>query len=489
MGTSQTLGQPKGLYFLFTVELWERYAFYTVNGLLILYLTKALLFSDDKAYSLFAAFSALIWLTPSIGGFLADRFFGFRKILMIGGILLIIGYALLALHRQSTFYLAMSFLLIGNGFFKPCIEGLLGTLYEGAKDPRRDSGFTIYYMGINIGGMLGPIISGFLAAQFGWEIGFLAASLGMLIGLLIFIFGRKHLGNRGLAPELRIPNQYQFLLPLQVFLQYGLIVAVIIAGYFLLLHVSYANITVELLGSLILIAYFVSAFRQDKASRQKMLACLGLVLFSIAFWTLYQQAPMSVNLFTERNVDRVFFGYTIPTVMFQSLNPIFIVFFTPIMNAFWNEIARRRWFMSTAMKFVWGIFLMGLGFLVLNWSVTFSNDGIVSVSWLIASYMLQSVGELALSPIGLSMMTGMAPKNTIGLMIGTWYLASAASNAIAGIVAKFSSIPEGNMPVIASAHIYAKAFAWYGGCAISVAFIGLLCVPLLSRMMGESNVR
>lgn len=485
MNLNPALKQPRGLYFLFCVELWERYAFYTVNGLLILYLTHSLLFSDDKAYSLFAAFTSLIWLTPSFGGFLADRFFGFRKILIIGGTLLIIGYALLTIHQDVIFYLAMSFLLIGNGFFKPCIEGLLGSLYEGAADPRRDSGFTIYYMGINLGGMLGPLLSGFLAAKYGWDIGFLAASIGMLIGLLIFILGRQYLGNRGLSPILAVPVGYSFFKKIRGFLHYAIIISIIAAGFFLLQHVTYSNLTVEILGTLILIAYIIAAWREEKSYRQKMLGCLILVIFSIGFWTLYQQAPMSLNLFTERNVDRTILGYTIPTVMFQSLNPIFIVIFTPVMNQYWSMLAKKRYRMPTAMKFVLGIFLMGFGFLILNWSVTFSKTGVIGVAWLIMSYILQSVGELALSPIGLSMMTGMAPKNMAGLMIGTWYLASAVSNAIAGIVAKLSSIPNTHMSSLDSAHIYAHAFGLYGWSAILVAVIGLMCVPRLKRMMGE----
>ena len=483
---SPTLKQPKGLYFLFTVELWERYAFYTVNGLLILYLSKALLFSDDKAYSLFAAFSALIWLTPSIGGFLADRFLGFRKVLVVGGLLLASGYALLAIHNQHAFYIAMSFLLIGNGFFKPCIEGLLGSLYDGAKDSRRDGGFTIYYMGINLGGMLGPIVSGFLAAKFGWSVGFIAASCGMLVGLTIFIKGKKYLGDKGYAPELNIQSRIHNSAVLKWLTNYGTIIAAICLGYFLLYHVRYSNFTLEALGTLIVAAYLYSAFKQVKDDRNKMLGCFVLVVFSIAFWTLYQQAPMSVNLFTERNVDRTIFGYTIPTVMFQSLNPISIVILTPFMNKFWGAVGRRSWIMPTALKFIMGIFLMALGFLVLNWSVKLSTTGIVPMFWLVLSYLLQSSGELALSPIGLSMMTGMAPKNMAGLMIGTWYLASAASNAIAGIIAKMASIPDDtHMTALQTAHIYGHAFSLFGWSAMAVAGFALLWVPFLRKIMGE----
>jgi len=280
---TSSIKQPKGLYFLFVVELWERYAFYTVNGFLVLYLTKALLFSDDQAYGLFAAYSALIWLTPSVGGFLADRFLGFRKILMIGGILLTTGYAMLAIPSHNTFYIAMSFLLIGNGFFKPCIEGLLGALYQGAKDPRRDGGFTIYYMGINVGSMLGPLLSGYLAATYGWSIGFFAASIGMLIGLLIFIFGSNYLGNKGLAPELNIITEMTKPKIKPFILNYGSIIAIIIAGCFLLHHDNYSSLTVELLGAVIVIYYLISAFKQTKNDRNKMLGCLILVIFSIAF--------------------------------------------------------------------------------------------------------------------------------------------------------------------------------------------------------------
>lgn len=477
--------QPKGLYFLFVVELWERYAYYTLNGLFVLYLTQSLLFSDKKAYGLFATYSALIWLTPSVGGFLADKLLGFRHILIMGGIMLTLGYALLAIPNQHLFYIALSLLLFGNGFFKPCVEGLLGSLYHGPRDPRRDGGFTIYYMGINIGAMLGPVISGFLAQIYGWRIGFLSASLGMLVGLIIFIAYRHTLGNKGLKPQHSIGKRKILpYLPNNITMTLGLL-ALLYCGTWLLSHMGASNIAVVLLGAMIVIAYIITAFKQAHSDRNRMIGCLVLVLFSIAFWVLYQQAPMSVNLFTERNVNRVVLGYTIPTVWFQSLNPIFIVILTPFMNIFWGAVGRRDWILPTAVKFVAGILLMGLGFLVLNVAADSTSTGIVSSSWVVASYFLQSTGELALSPIGLSMMTGMAPKNLGGMMIGTWYLASAASNALAGVAANMASVPDTDMSSMASASIYGHAFGLYGWTSIGVGIIALFFVPWLRRMMEE----
>lgn len=479
------LRQPPGLYFLFIVELWERYAYYTLNGLFVLYLTQALLFSDKKAYGLFAAYSSLIWITPSIGGFLADKLLGFRRVLIAGGTMLTLGYALLAVPNQHVFYLALSLLLFGNGFFKPCIEGLLGSLYHGARDSRRDGGFTIYYMGINVGAMLGPIISGLLAQLYGWRVGFLCASLGMLIGLVIFISYRHLLGDKGLRPAHSLGKR-KLLGHLPNSLTVGVTtVILLLLGSLLLSHIGASNITVELLGSVIVIAYIITAFKQTHNDRNRMLGCLVLVLFSIAFWVLYQQAPMSVTLFTERNVDRVFMGYTIPTVWFQSLNPVFIVLLTPFMNLFWGAVGRRDWVLPTAVKFIAGILLMGFGFLVLNWAAENTSTGIVSMGWLAASYFLQSAGELALSPIGLSMMTGMAPKNLAGMMIGTWYLASAASNALAGVVANVASIPDQTTSTMSSAQIYGHAFGLFGWVSIGVGLVAMFFVPWLRRMMEE----
>ena len=483
--------QPTGLYYLFMVELWERFGFYTVRGLLVLYMTKVLLFSDANAYALFGAFTALLWLTPAIGGYIADRFLGYNRSMIIGGALLTLGYLSIAFNNQHALYLGLSILIVGMGFFKANVASLVGALYE-EDDPRRDSGFTLYYMGINIGGFASTLIAGTIVAWFGWSMGFAVAAIGMVLGLVFFVMGQRVLSSAGqiTRPELLhaplIEIQNFNLLSYQNAVYLGSVLLIIL-GYFLLYHVAYANIALEVVGSAIVVMYLYETFKQTKADRHKMLAALLLTVFSIAFWVLYQQAPMTVNLFTDRNVNRVLLGFNIPTVMFQSLNPLFIIIFTPLLAKLWQRIPHHIF--PTAFKFTLATFLMGAGFLVLTLSVeSYSNQGLVSAWWLVLSYALQTLGELMLQPIGLAMMTSMAPSNLAGLMVGTWFLASAASNAIAGSVAKLAAIPKNIIDPIASAHIYADTFSLFGWCTIITGAIIFLLIPLLKRAMGELPV-
>jgi POT family proton-dependent oligopeptide transporter len=485
--------QPLALYYLFAVEFWERFGFYTVRGLFILYMTKVFLFSDSHSYGLFGAFTALLWLTPAIGGYLADKILGYRRALTIGGVLLTLGYVTLAFNNKELFYFGLSILIVGMGFFKSNVASLVGTLY-GKNDARRDGGFTIYYMGINIGGLSAALISGFLVQAYGWQAGFIFAATGMFIGLLTFLFGQRLLKDRGLPPaqqvQSRIQSQTQSKVPwffkkssLLIFI--GSIAAILLT-YFLLYHVALANVGLEVIGALIILVYLYEAFKQTHTNRYKMLGCLVLTAFSIAFWVLYQQAPMTVNLFTERNVNREFMHHLIPTVSFQSLNPFFIIVFTPVLNWLWKFLQKKQISFTTSLKFTAAIFLMGIGFLVLKWSVTFfSHGGIVSMWWVVLSYGLQSFAELMLQPIGLAMMTAMSPKNLSGLMVGTWFLASAISNAIAGSVAQVADVSKGADTPVHSAGIYAHAFGVYGWWAIGIGFIALLTVPFLSRIMDE----
>lgn len=478
--------QPKALYFLFMIELWERFGFYVMRGLLVLYLTKVFLFSDSKSYLLFGSFTALLWFTPVMGGYIADKVLGFQRSLIIGAVAFIIGYGLLAFSNVSIFYLGLSLVLIGNGFFKPNVASLMGSLYDGPKDPRREGGFTIYYMGINVGGLLAALFAGVIAEKFGWHAAFASASVGLLIGLIIFLTGRKILGQRGLETKEHLRKVIAFWgLSYQTLVFIGIILVTAV-GYVLLRGVNATNLLLAVFGGVLVTLFLISSFRRSKEERNRMLACLFLIIFSIVFWTLYQQAPMSVNLFTERNLDRHVFGFTIPTVSYQSLNPFFIIVLTPFMNWFWNRVNRSTKVFPIALKFAIATALMGLGFLVLKWSADwFATAGKVSSWWMVLSYGLQSLGELALQPVGLAAMTALAPKNMVGLMLGMWFYASAVANAISGWVAQIANVPQGDLNPTQSIHIYAHAFSQFGWWTVAIAAIGLLFVPTLSKMMGE----
>ena len=481
-----TTKQPKALYFLFMIELWERFGFYVMRGLLVLYLTKVFLFSDSKAYLLFGSFTALLWFTPVIGGYVADKILGFQRSLLIGAVAFIVGYGLLAFSNTNTFYLGLSLILVGNGFFKPNVASLMGSLYDGPKDPRREGGFTIYYMGINIGGLLAALFAGVIAAKFGWHAAFASASLGLMIGLITFLVGRKVLGQRGLATAEHLRLQKTFLGINYQNLVFAGIALLVVLGYGLLRGINATNLLLAVFGGVLVTLFIITSFKRSKEERNRMLACLFLIIFSIVFWVLYQQAPMSVNLFTERNLDRHVFGFTIPTVSYQSLNPFFIIVCTPLMNWLWNRVNRSKILFPIALKFAIATALMGLGFLVLKWAADwFATAGKISSWWMVLSYGLQSVGELALQPVGLAAMTALAPKNMVGLMLGMWFYASAVANALSGWIAQIANVPQGDLNPMQSIHIYAHAFSQFGWWTIIIAGIGLLFVPMISRMMGE----
>jgi POT family proton-dependent oligopeptide transporter len=477
--------QPKNFYFLFFVEMWERFGFYSMTCILTLYLSKVFLFSDEKSYAMFGVFSSLLWFTPMFGGQLADRLLGLQRSIIVGAIFLILGYFCLGIKIHWVFYFGLGLLLIGNGLFKTNIPALVGILYDGQKDPRRDSGFTIYYMGINIGALLGPIVVGIVVEKISWQAGFFAASIGMALGLLLFLVGRKGLGHYGAAPS----NPKLFVKHAgmtNLNWSYAACIVVAIIGAILLFHATISITLMIILGALGVGYYIYAAFKQIPANRNRMMGCLILVAFSVAFWTLYQQAPMTLNLFTDRNIDRHVFGILIPTETFQSFNPLFIFLFTPFLSWYWRASAKTIFNLSTATKFSWGIIIMSLGFLVLTWSIDLSSTGQnISAWWVIWSYAVQSLAELMISPIGLSMMTAMAPPNMQGMMMGIWFLSSAVANALAGYVAQFASVPDNIKDPHQAALIYSHAFSLYGWMGIGVGVIAVLCIPMLKKMMSE----
>ncbi len=472
--------QPGLLYYLFCVELWERFGFYTVRGLLVFYLTQHFGFTDAQSYSLFGIFAAFLWMTPMAGGYIGERFLDYQKCLILGSIFYIIGYSSLAIDSVHAFYIGLSLLLIGNGLFKPNMPSLVGTLYEGEDDPRRDGGFTIYYMGINIGGGAGALISGSVAHAYGWSAGFFCAAVGMAIGLVIFLAGKKFLKGKGIAHQSNDLASYVGVI--------GGCVLLTVVSALLLHYVSVANYAFVALSVGITLWFLWLCSRQPRQDRNRMLACFLLTIFSIAFWALYQQAPMTLNLFAERNVIRHVMGFVIPPVWYQSLNPIFIILLTPLMNEFWKRThPESGWHMSIGMKFAIATFLMAFGFIIVSIAVRRdSTGGMISSWWLVASYGLQSLGELMLSPIGLSMMTAMAPKKLVSVMLGIWFFSTAVSNCLGGYIAKWASIPQSLHNKVAIANIYSHVFEEYGMIALAVGVGVLMMVPTLKRMMHDN---
>lgn len=477
--------QPLHLYFLFLTEMWERYGFYTMRGVLVLYMTKILLFSNDHSYAVFGAFTALIYLTPSAGGYLADRYMGFRRAIIFGAIVLAGGYALLAVPGTECFYYGLACIIIGNGFFKPNVSGIVGQLYE-KNDPRREGGFQIFYAGINIGGLIPPLVTAGVIALFGWHAVFIMAALGVLLGLVIFSLGFQRTGSFGLAPKHK--RSFGRSIGIYALITLGSFVA-IIAFRYLTQHTTIANWVLFSLGGLFFLFSISKSFAYDQKRRYRLWVCHILIVFSVIFWVLYQQGAMSLTIFTEYNLNRHFFGWTIPTVMFQACNAIVIITFAPICSWLWKFLDRYRMNPSIPVKFAIGTILMGAGFAMMPLAqMTASHaTGQINLWWVVLSYFFQSIGELLLSPVGLSMITELSPFAMVGLMMGAWFFASAVANAFAGLASQWTTVASGsNNPLVTNAQ-YGHVFGILGWASIASGVIVLFFCPRLKRMIGRKH--
>lgn len=474
-------GQPKSLFLLCFTELWERFGFYMVQTILILYMTKGLLYTDVKADLLYGTYGSMLYLTPVVGGYIADRFIGYRQSIILGGALLMLGYLVMAIPDSRALFLGLSIMAIANGFFKPNVSTIVGDLYE-INDPRRDGGFTLFYMGINIGAVLPPIFAGALVAHFNWSSGFLVASAGMLVSLFTFISGKRLLGRVGGIPTTSpIISDKKGLF-------YTLLFAgiVVVVGLLQILFLFPQESDLILIGASVVIigSVIFFLFKERPEARRKLSACLILILISVGFWAIYNQTFTSLVLFADRNMAKDFLGISLNAEASLFFNPFFIILLSPFMSWFWVYLDERGMNPSTPMKFTLGIFFMSLGFLFLWIGTHFFTNGIeASPWWLVGSYFLQTVGELLLSPIGLAMVTRLAPRHLTGMIMGVWFLTQSAAFAIGGGLATLASIPK-NIAGAASLVIYSHAFLTYGLIALVLAGVSLALAPYLKRLIG-----
>jgi proton-dependent oligopeptide transporter, POT family len=448
-------GQPKGLPMLFFAEMWERFSFYGMRGLLTLYLTKSLFdhieperARDELAYGIYAAYGALVYATPFFGGMLADRLLGNKRAVLLGGVLMAIGHAVMAIENEIALYIALAFLIAGNGFFKPNISTMVGGMY-GDNDPRRDAGFTIFYMGINLGAFL-QLVPGFLGEEVGWWAGFGLAGIGMMIGLAVFWRFKGVLGTNGDPPSLeRLHRKIAGPLSLEWLVYIGAFAAVGLFAFMVWNHALMGFVIVPLVIAGFLVV-FVYAVRSEKAVRERLFVVLILTGFNILFWAFFEQAGSSISLFTDRHVDRQVFGWHIPASVFQSVNPFYIFILALPVSALWTALARRKMDPSLGVKFALGLAQLGLGFLVMAWAVGWAFPGVrpadegdamvgaalTPLVFLMMGYLLHTTGELCLSPIGLSMVTKLSPKAITSMVMGLWFLSTSVSHHFGGVIAK-----------------------------------------------------
>ncbi len=479
--------QPAALPVLFMAEMWERFGFYIVQGLLVLYLTGKLGWSDDKSYTVSGAFTAFVYISPLIGGYIADKILGFKSAIILGGILLALGYALLAAvasHSETLLYVSLAVVIVGNGFFKPNVGSLLGTFYSD-DDPRREAGFTLFYMGINIGSMLATLSAGYVQEALGWGAGFAMASIGLVLGLLNFVLGFKYLKDHGAPPpRLAAWSPLMNWLHSKTVVTLGIIIAIPILV--VLLHEKgTASILLALAAVAIVVSLVTLAIKQTTTvARHKMLAMIALTIIAVIFWAIFFQIFFSVNLFIDRNIDRVIFGKQVPTLVFLSLEAMFIVILSPFLARLWTKLDRVHKNPSIPLKFALSFIVVALGFFLLSLSTHFHDaQGLINPLWIPISYLLITIAELLLSPIGLSAVTLLSPPQIVGMMMGVFLIAIGYGGKLAGVIAQFSSIPEGITDKVIESHYYGSAFLKYALLSLVVGVVLLFFVPWLKRLM------
>ena len=488
--TTDFLGHPKGLFVCFATEMWERFSYYGMRALLILYLTKHWEFTDATSYLIYGAYTSLVYIMPVFGGMLADQILGSKKAVTYGAILLVFGHLGMTVEsNEQIFYLSLALIVSGVGFLKPNISTMVGALYEEG-DPRRDSGFTIFYMGINIGAFTATLLCGYLGEQVGWAYGFGAAGIGMLFGLIIFLWGQKYLEGLAEPPS----NKY-----LQKMNGISYESWAYISGIFMVLVTWFLVQNSQLVGQLLggFGAIFIGAwllyalFRCAPDERDRLIVVGILILFSLIFWALFEQAGSSLNILTDRGVNRVIFGWEVPASMFQSLNAGFIFTIAPLFAMLWIALAKRNMEPSTPIKFSIGIIFVGLGFLALVYGMRSSEGLQTGVLWIILIYLLHTLGELCLSPVGLSSVTKLSPQRIVGFMMGMWFFASAAGNYVAGLIARATSSESsgvsGEVYNLAQKQSFIDVYTDVGLMAIGCGIVLALITPLLKKLMHGSS--
>ena len=500
-------GHPKGLYVLFATEFWERFSYYGMRAIFVLFMTQKLLFDKAYASNIYGSYTGLVYLTPLIGGYMADRYWGNRKSIFVGGILMAIGqFTLFACANLPTgsgaattiLWTGLALLIFGNGFFKPNISTMVGQLYPEGDNTKKDSAYTIFYMGINAGAFLSPLICGYLGENVDFKWGFFAAGLGMVISLVIFYFTKdkyvvSHTGeplgthaNKLKDTSVSESGETGFS-STQLLVIIGSIVAAISLIYFVL--------KVDFWGSFIygmtlcLPLAIITDRSLTKVEKSRLSVIIIIMLFVIFFWMCFEQAGASLTFFAKEQTDRHVFGWEMPASWFQSFNPIFIVILAPIFATMWGKLGKKGVEPPAPMKQAMGLGFLALGFLFIAFGTPANLTLQVSIIWLTGLYFLHTVGELFLSPIGLSMVNKLTPGRFTSLMMGIWFMAIATGNKLAGTMSSLYPDPKATGPkpvflgiTIDSLHTYFMIFVAFAGVAAVILF--LLSFKLRKMMHG-----
>ncbi|MAW97174.1 MULTISPECIES: peptide MFS transporter [unclassified Leeuwenhoekiella] len=492
-------GHPKGLFYLFFAELWERFSFYGMRALLTLYMVnvifEALLARDFAAAAVYSSYGSLVYASTVIGGRLSDSILGMRSSIFLGGILMAVGHFVLAIENNLAFFLALAFIVVGNGFFKPNISTFVGTLYEDG-DPKKDSGFTIFYMGINIGGFVAPLLCGWLGATYGWHYGFGLAGIGMLTGLLVFWHGIRTnvFGERGHAP-VREESKSKKVSPKLIVYVLSVLAVPVIAW----LLSSYkplgadgtffgdqniVNIIFKLIGVAVLVYLGYIMYQATLDERKKLFVAVFITLFMTVFWGFHELSGSVITLFAARNVNLIL----IDAAQTNALNSMYIIILSIPISLMWTYLSKKKINPRTPYKFAMGLAFAGISFYILALSGgSADGEGMVPFSYLMIMYFLISVGELFMSPVGLSKITDLSPKRIVAFMMGVWFLSSAFAFQIVGFIGKKLAIEstDKNVGGLETIGVYTDGFELIAYYALGAAVIVLILSPILSKLMGK----
>ncbi|CAM3187885.1 peptide MFS transporter [Rhodothermus bifroesti] len=484
-------GHPRGLATLFFTELWERFSYYGMRALLVLFMTTAttaanpgLGYDVGKAAAIYGLYTFFVYVLSLPGGWLADKLWGQRRAVFVGGVIIAMGHFTMAIPAEPTFFLGLFFIVIGTGLLKPNVSTIVGELYpEGGA--RRDAGFSIFYMGINIGAVLGPTLCGLLGEGYNWHLGFSLAGVGMVAGLISYKLGEKYLGEAGLfRPE---PGEDAAVLARRArrFYTGAAVMAalIVVVGY--LIATGHFPIALETLAqslgvivvvvTLLFFAYIFFFGGHTALEKRRLGVILWLFVLAALFWSGFEQAGSSLNLFARDLTNRQLGDWEMPASMLQNINPLFIILFAPIFGWLWTWLAQRQANPSIPVKFALGLLGLAAGFFVLSWGAAHATpESPVSPMWLVVTYFLHTCGELCLSPVGLSSVTKLAPRGRVGQMMGVWFIAAALGNLFAGLIA-------GRLETLAPAALFQSVALITGGAGL----VALLASPAVRRLMGQ----
>ena len=480
---------PKQLWYLFTVEMWERFCFYGMRGVLTIFMADKLLglaLSDKDANLKYGAIQAFVYAFTFLGGIFADKILGFKKSLLFGGVVMIIGNLLIAFSPQDMFYLGITLSIIGTGFFKPNISSMVGELYKEG-DSRRDAGFGLFYSGINIGALLGGAVCVYFGTSkdYGWSYAFLSAAVVMFIGLVTFVFTKKSLGPIGDSPLLHMPKTKRTTKEIIVYI--GALISIPFI-FMMIKNTDYTDYFMYTIGPLAIIYFLYETYiEKDAKAQRKLIAAFVFILFSVIFWAFFEQSGGSLALFAKDNLHHNLLGFdSNPNIINNTANSLFVIIFSPILGLVWYAMAKKKVEPNTVIKFGLGFLFLALAFYVFYYTKFYADaNGLTSLNIFTLAYFVITFGELCLSPIGLSIMTKLSPKRLSGMMMGMWFLASAYGQYAAGLLGAGMSSPDENASLTTKLEGYTGGYYQLAIYALIAGLLLIVISPLVKKLMQE----